>query len=137
MPAPLGLSPTVLMPQLPVQLVWFKRDLRVHDHRPLWEAAQRGPVLPLYIVVPHRLYAADFDPAHCGPFIQTSLLELRDNLARLGQPLVTAWRQPEAMQQAQAVLEKHGGGRPPARRRSRPAIRRGSNQLGFDWGGET
>lgn len=32
-----------------VQVVWFKRDLRVHDHRPLSEAAARGPVLAVYI----------------------------------------------------------------------------------------
>jgi deoxyribodipyrimidine photo-lyase len=37
------------------QLVWFKRDLRVADHRPLVEAARRGPVLPLYIVEPTHL----------------------------------------------------------------------------------
>lgn len=75
------------MPQPPAQLVWFKRDLRVHDHAPLWEAAQRGPTLPLYIVEPSRLQAADFDSAH-WTFIQASLIELREELARLGQPLV-------------------------------------------------
>jgi deoxyribodipyrimidine photo-lyase len=36
----------------PVQLVWFKRDLRVFDHAPLAQAARRGPVLPLYIAEP-------------------------------------------------------------------------------------
>ena len=35
-----------------LQLVWFKRDLRVVDHRPLVEAQQLGPVLPLYVVEP-------------------------------------------------------------------------------------
>lgn len=92
------------MPQPPVQLVWFKRDLRVHDHRPLWEAAQRGPVLPLYIVEPDRLFAADFDPAH-WTFIQTSLLELRDNLARLGQPLVV--RVGEAVSVLDSLHQQH------------------------------
>ncbi|MFN7017252.1 MAG: deoxyribodipyrimidine photo-lyase, partial [Fimbriimonadales bacterium] len=36
----------------PLQVVWFKRDLRVFDHAPLYEASQRGWVLPLYIVEP-------------------------------------------------------------------------------------
>lgn len=36
----------------PVQIVWFKRDLRVRDHRPLTTAARRGPVLPLYVAEP-------------------------------------------------------------------------------------
>ncbi|RYG79465.1 hypothetical protein EON77_09085, partial [bacterium] len=36
-------------PKSRVQVVWYKRDLRVTDHRPLVEAAARGTVLPLYI----------------------------------------------------------------------------------------
>lgn len=71
----------------PVHVVWFKRDLRVNDHAPLAMAAERGAVLPLYIVEPAILRAADFDPAH-WTFIQTSLIELRDALAERGQPLV-------------------------------------------------
>ena len=35
-----------------MQVVWFKRDLRLADHRPLAEAARRGPVLPLFVVEP-------------------------------------------------------------------------------------
>ena len=35
-----------------LQIVWFKRDLRIVDHRPLATAALRGPVLPLYVVEP-------------------------------------------------------------------------------------
>ena len=35
-----------------LQLVWFKRDLRLEDHRPLVEALAIGDVLPLYIVEP-------------------------------------------------------------------------------------
>lgn len=35
-----------------MQVVWFKRDLRVHDHAPLAQAAARGAVLPLYVVEP-------------------------------------------------------------------------------------
>lgn len=69
------------------QVVWFKRDLRVEDHRPLWEAAQRGPVLPLYIIEPEVYRAADFSSAHWN-FIRESLLELRERLRALGSPLV-------------------------------------------------
>ncbi|MEO0543946.1 MAG: deoxyribodipyrimidine photo-lyase [Pseudomonadota bacterium] len=35
-----------------VQVVWFKRDLRVHDHAPLKAAAKAGPVLPLLLIEP-------------------------------------------------------------------------------------
>ena len=31
----------------PLHIVWFKRDLRLADHRPLAEAMRLGPVLPL------------------------------------------------------------------------------------------
>ena len=34
-------------------VVWFRRDLRVHDHPALAEAAQRGRrVLPLFVLDP-------------------------------------------------------------------------------------
>ena len=34
-------------------LVWFKRDLRIHDHRPLAEAADSGnPLICLYVIEP-------------------------------------------------------------------------------------
>ena len=70
-----------------IQLVWFKRDLRVSDHAPLYEAAQRGPVLPLYIVEPSILHAPDYDPQH-WTFVRACLMELRERLSTLGQPLV-------------------------------------------------
>ena len=35
-----------------LQIVWFKRDLRIIDHRPLTAAVERGVVLPLYVVEP-------------------------------------------------------------------------------------
>ena len=36
-------------------VVWFKRDLRTQDHRPLATAAERGPVIPLLVTA--RVYA--------------------------------------------------------------------------------
>ena len=37
-----------------IHIVWYKRDLRVDDHAPTFEAAANGvPVLPLYVVEPH------------------------------------------------------------------------------------
>lgn len=34
------------------QVVWLKRDLRIRDHAPLFQASQLGDVLPLYILEP-------------------------------------------------------------------------------------
>ncbi len=70
-----------------LQVVWYKRDLRVYDHVPLAEAARRGPVLPLYIVEPSVVRADDFSAAHWH-FVRESLQELRRRLAERGQPLV-------------------------------------------------
>ena len=35
-----------------INVVWFKRDLRVHDNEALTSAAKDGLVLPLYIYEP-------------------------------------------------------------------------------------
>ncbi|MFM8675254.1 MAG: deoxyribodipyrimidine photo-lyase, partial [Vulcanococcus sp.] len=70
-----------------LQVVWFKRDLRVVDHAPLLEAAQRGPVLPLYVVEPELWQQPDAS-ARQWAFAREGLEELRLALAALGQPLV-------------------------------------------------
>lgn len=70
-----------------MNVVWFKRDLRIADHRPLAEAAERGAVLPVYIYEPSVWNAPDSDPRHWR-FVRESLIELRDSLAKLGAPLV-------------------------------------------------
>ena len=70
-----------------LQIVWFKRDLRVDDHRPLLEAAARGPVLPLYVVEPELWQQPDASERQ-WLFCRESLIELRQSLAALGQPLV-------------------------------------------------
>ena len=71
----------------PLQIVWFKRDLRIVDHRPLTAAAERGPVLPLYVVEPEWWQQPDASERQ-WLFCRESLLELRQALADLGQPLV-------------------------------------------------
>ncbi len=70
-----------------VQLVWFKRDLRSFDHRPLLEASRAGPVLPLYVVEPD--YWAQPDMARrqfCA--LRDALCELSQRLTELGAPLI-------------------------------------------------
>ncbi len=70
-----------------MQIVWFKRDLRVNDHAALTQAAQHGTVLPIYIVEPELWLQSDMS-ARQWEFIAETLLELREDLAALGQPLV-------------------------------------------------
>ena len=71
----------------PVQIVWFKRDLRVQDHRALTRAAQAGPVLPLFVVEPALWAQPDMSGRHWA-FVSECLHALREELAQLGQPLI-------------------------------------------------
>lgn len=70
----------------PLQVVWFKRDMRIADHRPLARAVMAGPVLPLYIAEPELWAQADAS-ARQWAFAAESLGELQQALGRLGQPL--------------------------------------------------
>lgn len=87
-----------------VQCVWFKRDLRIGDHAALAEAAKRGPVLPVYVIEPSIIHAADFDALH-WQFIYESLLELRQNLESIGLSLVV--RQGEVCQVFETLLQEY------------------------------
>ncbi|ESQ75281.1 FAD-binding domain-containing protein [Asticcacaulis sp. AC402] len=69
-----------------LHVVWFKRDLRIHDHRALAAAAAAGPVLPLYIVEPAFWAQADAS-ARQWAFAAESLRELQAALGALGQSL--------------------------------------------------
>jgi deoxyribodipyrimidine photo-lyase len=70
-----------------VQLVWFKRDLRIADHEPLWRAARSGHCLGLFVYEPTILEAEDCDAAHLK-FVNQSLRELRQNLRKRGGELL-------------------------------------------------
>ncbi|MEO1422043.1 MAG: deoxyribodipyrimidine photo-lyase [Pseudomonadota bacterium] len=70
-----------------IHLVWFKRDLRVADHAALSMAAERGPVLPLYVIEPELWAEPDMGGRHWA-FIVDALTELQASLAELGQPLM-------------------------------------------------
>ena len=68
-------------------LVWFKRDLRVHDHPALARAAGLGAVLPLYIVEPDY-WALPDTSARQWDFTAEALADLRGQLGAIGAPLV-------------------------------------------------
>lgn len=72
----------------PVNVVWFKRDLRVADHEALAAASADGPVLGLFIYEPELYEAEEFDPSHLV-FINQSLAELQQALHDRGGALVT------------------------------------------------
>ena len=89
----LGAS-TLLFPCLPSKkvdqkycmqygLVWFKRDLRWHDHAALAQASQHGPVRCIYIVEPELWLQPDCALQHFA-FIRESLWELDTYLRTQG-----------------------------------------------------
>jgi len=67
-------------------VVWFKRDLRLHDHAPLAAAAVQGPVLALHCLEPSLWAQSDASAGHLG-FLRECLVDLRRALARRGVPL--------------------------------------------------
>ncbi len=37
-----------------MQLIWFKQDLRIHDHAALWQAHQAGSCIALVVLSPEQ-----------------------------------------------------------------------------------
>jgi len=70
-----------------MQVVWFKRDLRAEDNRALVAAAERGSVLPLYVVEPELWRQPDMSGRHWA-FVADCLADLGRALAACGQPLI-------------------------------------------------
>jgi deoxyribodipyrimidine photo-lyase len=68
-------------------VVWFKRDLRISDHLPLFEAARSGQLLPLYIVEPELWKQPDSGRRHWH-FIYDALQELQISLDMIGASLI-------------------------------------------------
>ena len=64
-------------------LVWFKRDLRWHDHTALAAASQNGPIRCIYISEPQLWLQPDCALQHFE-FIRESLRELDDFLRAAG-----------------------------------------------------
>ncbi len=70
-----------------VNIVWFKRDLRLEDHEPLQQAIEEGlPVLLMYCFEPSWMRAPDSDLRHWR-FVWESLEDMRQRLAPRHIPL--------------------------------------------------
>ena len=64
-------------------IVWFRQDLRVHDHAPLTDAVKRGDVYPVYIWAPEEEGIWKMGGAQ-KVWLHFSLLELKKELEELG-----------------------------------------------------
>ena len=70
-----------------MNVVWFKRDLRLHDHAPLSHAASNGPCLCLFVYEPELIGSPEFHASHLE-FVNQSLVELDAALQERGGCLV-------------------------------------------------
>jgi len=70
-----------------MNIVWFKRDLRLEDHTALIEATRHGPVIPLYILEPDLWQQPDLSHRQYQ-FLTDCLKELDTSLQALGQKLI-------------------------------------------------
>lgn len=70
-----------------INIVWFKRDLRIHDHAPLAVASQGSKVLPLYVIEPEYWTLPDHSNRQ-WQFIRKGLVDLDKALSKLGQRLI-------------------------------------------------
>ncbi len=81
-------------------LIWFRADLRLHDHAPLQTALKLdAQVVPVYCFDPRQFGQTPFGFAKTGAFraqfLQESILNLRDSLQSLGSNLLLRQGQPE------------------------------------------
>ncbi len=93
------------MVNAPLQVVWFKRDLRLSDHKPLLEASRRGPVLCLYLLELELYTAPDFAPRQLE-FAWSCLQEMHSSLQALGTALTVL--EGEAVEVLERIRQRCG-----------------------------
>jgi deoxyribodipyrimidine photo-lyase len=84
---------------MPPLLLWFRNDLRLHDHQPLTAALSRGPVIPVYCLDPRHFATTPLGFPKTGAwraqFLLESLADLRQNLRQRGSDLLVYRGKPE------------------------------------------
>ena len=76
------------MRNISINIVWFKRDLRTVDHKPLYEASRTSlPTLPLFIIEP-EYWTRPYASTRHWHFARDCLINLDSDCSQLGQPLI-------------------------------------------------
>lgn len=89
-----------------LDIVWFKRDLRLRDHAPLAEAAQnRGNTLLIYLVEPSQLNDPHMDLRH-WQFVSQSIADMNQQLSHFGTQVYMLYG--EALDVLSALRQQYG-----------------------------
>ena len=70
-----------------VNILWFKKDLRIYDNEALCEAIKDCDILPIYIIEVD-IWSQNTHSHRQWQFCKESLIDLRNALADIGQPLI-------------------------------------------------
>jgi len=70
-----------------LNIVWFKKDLRIIDNEAFYEASLKHSILPIYIIE-KELWKQETHSLRQWQFCKESILDLRRALKNLGQPLI-------------------------------------------------
>lgn len=91
-------------------IIWFRNDLRIHDHEGLHKALDRdADVIPLYCIDPRHFETTSFGfpktGSHRAQFLLESLHDLRASLRAIGSELIVREGKPEEI--IPALAAKH------------------------------
>ncbi|WP_291368538.1 deoxyribodipyrimidine photo-lyase, partial [Acinetobacter sp. UBA5934] len=86
-----------------MQLIWFRQDLRIHDHAALWHATQSGNCIALAVLSPEQWQRHHDSPAKQILYLR-QLETLKSQLNQLNIPLlikcIPLWKEvPDEMRQ--------------------------------------
>lgn len=87
----------------PIILIWYRNDLRLHDHEPLHEAmrVKAAQILPVYCVDPRQFGQTSFGFPKTGScraqFLLESLADLQRSLQQCGSDLIIRQGNPESV----------------------------------------
>lgn len=84
--------------QSPVNIFWFRRDLRLDDNAGLYHALKQGlPVIPIFIFDRNILDQLDEKKDRRVEFIRAALLDIQEQLESMGSSLDVYYDFPEAV----------------------------------------
>ncbi|AFZ36505.1 cryptochrome, DASH family [Stanieria cyanosphaera PCC 7437] len=81
-------------------LIWFRNDLRLHDHKPIYQAVQeQAQIIPVYCFDQREFKQTSFGFPKTGnyraQFLLESVADLKKSLQKLGSDLIIYWGFPE------------------------------------------